>query len=455
MKKWVLLFLLAAPLLVFAKGGAIINGKIIMQGETAVNLRLMGSASGKSSSFNYDIPVNTDGSFHLETDITEPVFATFVVGLGEGRSQSSFFCPVYIKAGEKADIAITIGGNTCLFSSNNRNLGALADYSNYNMKAVRGIYVDFANIEDPGEYLRELYSKADEAVRIHKPDKEVEVYLRAWGYVEYLSNLYDFAGIYQQMTGKAFNAPAGFYDLIGNPGELLDRKELLAMRGGIRCVDSYITRKATSPEPEVKLRILGNEFKNQVVVDALAEFILEAYMSESDYKGGGGKEADRLKSMVGVISDPEKRASLLNDFENKRYRQIGAPYPGIVFLDREGKQVTLDSFKGKYVYLDIWASWCAPCCAEVPSLKKLEEEYGDIAFVSISIDSSKDRWMEKMKELGMEGFMLLDKAGDIVKVMGVKGIPHFLIYGPDGKLYNNRAPRPSSIDVRLLLDKLE
>ena len=62
--------------------------------------------------------------------------------------------------------------------------------------------------------------------------------------------------------------------------------------------------------------------------------------------------------------------------------------PEFVFRDTEGKGVSLEQFKRKYVVIDVWASWCQPCKQEFPHLKELEEKYKDknIVFVSISSD---------------------------------------------------------------------
>ena len=84
----------------------------------------------------------------------------------------------------------------------------------------------------------------------------------------------------------------------------------------------------------------------------------------------------------------------------------GSVSPSFDYENYAGGKTKLEDFKGKYVYIDVWATWCGPCRAEIPFLKKAEEKYHDknIAFVSISIDKLKDheKWkaMIKEKELG-------------------------------------------------------
>jgi thiol-disulfide isomerase/thioredoxin len=66
----------------------------------------------------------------------------------------------------------------------------------------------------------------------------------------------------------------------------------------------------------------------------------------------------------------------------------GTPSPEFNFENHKGGTTKLSDIKGKYVYIDIWATWCAPCRQEIPYLQKIEKKYEDkrIAFVSISID---------------------------------------------------------------------
>lgn len=97
-----------------------------------------------------------------------------------------------------------------------------------------------------------------------------------------------------------------------------------------------------------------------------------------------GKEARKLV----------ERDSLPLAFAYLKALAKGNPSPG--FTDYEnyaGGTTSLDDLKGKYVYIDVWATWCGPCKAEIPFLKEVEEEYRDknIEFVSISIDQDKDR----------------------------------------------------------------
>ena len=161
-------------------------------------------------------------------------------------------------------------------------------------------------------------------------------------------------------------------------------------------------------------------------------------------------------SFVQNLQDPKKRDEFIKEFSDLRYSIKGSKAPDVVFKDRGGNDVRISDFKGKIVYIDLWASWCAPCCKEVPYLQKLEKEYEgkNIVFLSIRLDSNKKAWFKKMQELKMHGNQLHLSDSGYDKILNVSGIPYFVIYDAEGKLYLPKAPRPSSMEIRGVLNKL-
>jgi thiol-disulfide isomerase/thioredoxin len=138
-----------------------------------------------------------------------------------------------------------------------------------------------------------------------------------------------------------------------------------------------------------------------------------------------------------------------------------SPSPSFDYDNYKGGKTKLEDFKGKYVYIDVWATWCGPCRAEIPFLKKVEEKYHDknIAFVSISIDKLKDleKWktMVKDKELGgVQVFADNDWNSQFVKDYKITGIPRFILIDPKGNILKADAERPSSPKLEVELDSL-
>ncbi len=131
---------------------------------------------------------------------------------------------------------------------------------------------------------------------------------------------------------------------------------------------------------------------------------------------------------------------------------IGKPSPKFIdYENNAGGTTSLDDLKGKYIYVDVWATWCGPCIAEIPSLKKIETQYHDknIEFVSISIDRIRDheKWKKMIveKELGgMQLFADNDWNSAFVKGYSIQGIPRFILIDTEGHIISANAPRPSN-----------
>ena len=139
----------------------------------------------------------------------------------------------------------------------------------------------------------------------------------------------------------------------------------------------------------------------------------------------------------------------------------GTPSPTFDYDNYKGGKTKLEEFRGKYVYIDVWATWCAPCRAEIPFLKKLEEKYHEknIVFVSLSIDQLKDveKWRKliKDKELGgVQVFADKDWNSQFVKDYNITGIPRFILIDPKGNIVKADAPRPSSPTIEAEFDAL-
>jgi thiol-disulfide isomerase/thioredoxin len=128
----------------------------------------------------------------------------------------------------------------------------------------------------------------------------------------------------------------------------------------------------------------------------------------------------------------------------------GSPSPSFNYPDSSGKNISLESLKGQLVYVDVWATWCGPCKAQIPFLKQLEEKYReeDIAFVSLSIDQLKNisKWKDMIVDKELEGIQIIaDKAwrSKFVTDYVIEGIPRFILIDKDGNLMDPMAPRPA------------
>lgn len=126
-----------------------------------------------------------------------------------------------------------------------------------------------------------------------------------------------------------------------------------------------------------------------------------------------------------------------------------------------GGTTSLDDFKGGYVFIDIWATWCGPCVYEFPFLDEIETAYEgkNIHFVTLSVDTrpNRQKWRDFIKDRNLDGVQLIaDNAFDseFIKAYNITAIPRFLLIDPEGKIVDGNAPRPSDPALRRLLDSL-
>lgn len=135
-------------------------------------------------------------------------------------------------------------------------------------------------------------------------------------------------------------------------------------------------------------------------------------------------------------------------FEGKRIAEklvvlkrsaIGAQMLDFTQNDTEGKPVKFSAFKGKYVFVDFWASWCHPCREENPNVLQAYNRYKDKNFtvVGVSLDDKAENWKKAIKDDQMPWAQLSDLKGwknEVSTYYGINGIPSTLLVDPQGKI---------------------
>jgi thiol-disulfide isomerase/thioredoxin len=206
----------------------------------------------------------------------------------------------------------------------------------------------------------------------------------------------------------------------------------------------------------------GDDLLNQL--ETFEEFIESQKIKEQLFY-----ESTILLTQTGKLSEKAyqlytkvvKNATYLDEineiYQERKHIAQGEISPSFEFYDINNNLITLESLRGKLVYIDVWATWCIPCIQEIPALKKIEEEFKnkDICFVSICAQDTKENF-EKMvteKELGGIQLFATDRNDAFLNKFLVQLIPRFILIDKEGKIIDAYAYKPSDQKLKELLLK--
>lgn len=143
---------------------------------------------------------------------------------------------------------------------------------------------------------------------------------------------------------------------------------------------------------------------------------------------------DTLPDSVKQTVDAQRICNLLYPPQSV---EVGDEMADGPLYDSEGKEHHLAEFKGKYILLDFWSRGCGPCLQSIPELERISTVYADrLAVISISSDPE-EVWKAFLNEKGLKGHQwneLRNDGGGLASAYNVRGIPHYVLIAPDGKV---------------------
>ncbi len=165
---------------------------------------------------------------------------------------------------------------------------------------------------------------------------------------------------------------------------------------------------------------------------------------------------DTMDAIINSFKIPLKKTIYykhLNKLYNTLKRvAVSQPAPAFSIPDTEGNMVSLNDFKGKYVLIDFWASWCAPCRESNPQLVKVYDTFNKRNFtvIGISIDKDRDSWLKAIEsdKLPWTNLSNLNGWDEVSTIYGVKAVPQNFLLDPDGIIIDK------NIDSDIMIDKL-
>jgi thiol-disulfide isomerase/thioredoxin len=267
-----------------------------------------------------------------------------------------------------------------------------------------------------------------------------------------------------------FEAPKGFYQFSDGhevSGLYLKPNSEINLTMDAKQFDETIVYKGKGVEENnflAQYSLSNEKFQKEAFSKNETEFatLLEAKKKwDNETLEKGKYDADFQTALKNSFAQFSQYAAQAYESNAKTNKLKGKPSPDFDYENYKGGKTKLSDLKGKYVYIDLWATWCGPCRAEIPFLQKIEEKYHgkNIEFVSISIDAAKDhdKWKKFVMDKNLGGVQLFadkDWGSDFVTSYGVNGIPRFILIDPNGNIINPDADRPSSATLQTQLDAL-
>jgi thiol-disulfide isomerase/thioredoxin len=139
----------------------------------------------------------------------------------------------------------------------------------------------------------------------------------------------------------------------------------------------------------------------------------------------------------------------------------GKPAPEFEGYTLDGKKISIKDLKGKIVYIDVWATWCKPCVAEIPASKQLQQAFSSedrIQFLNVSVDRKRSDWEKFLKKdkswKGLHLFIEPEKIQSLYSTYKLFGVPDYILIDQSGNIVNLRASHPSDTKIKEEINQL-
>lgn len=399
------------------------------------------------------------GYFHLETTIDKPGY----------YSLSGVYVRLYLKPG----FDITIKGDykkkdTELFFEGNG-----ADYQQTMLRLNKSMFVSFGDLVklEPATFedtLRLIFGKAtnfldstsqqltDElfvnSQRAFLQAKKSEWYAYYSGYYKYYNGkdpIYVPDSLKTYWSDFEQHASAGMLHPDYRYAVSIYFRDLNTMAGKVYRKDNNVEQLSDSVLVELEREVL-----NKISNPDLRELAYASSIKEHIDFQGMEKLGDRFEWFKSNFGNSIYMPTLQQAYDKVQKLAAGNEAPIFKGLTPDSVLHSLADYRGKVVYVDVWATWCGPCRAEFPNSRVLKNEYKDeedLVFMYVSIDSNKSAWKKYLENdrdfTGEHLFVEGDWDSEICEAYNIMAIPRYLLIDKDGKIANSNAPRPSSGEV--------
>ena len=407
-----------------------------------------------------EMKVADDGTFTYDTSLEKPADVEIYVG------EAGIF-GAHLEKGKTLEMTITKKGNEmeATFKGPNAEISRFVNLSSKAFDSMKYSSMDPASARPNAEYralLEENYAKVKDALKKIKNKEQRQFYtlLSEGNYKWTKARL-----IMDDCENKKVNSKTD--------------PEMLALIKDIDVNDdiNYQTNMSlTALNQSAKNEFGGNNealcyelmdivnkrVTNPKLRNVMVRIIGQDYYIYGDGTGNYEEFTKRFKEFAGndapIVDGMYKQ--FLEVKKSKEKTAAGTPAPDITLDLPDGKQVQLkDIAKGKFTYIDVWATWCGPCKKEIPHMAKLVERFkgnDKVQFISISVDESVEAW-KKMIEADKPAWAQYNIHGKTNQQFsadwGITGIPRFIMIDKNGNIFAADATRPSNEETAKTIEE--
>lgn len=444
-------------LVAFNSFGQVENGEVKLKGNL-VNSQTKELVIFKfDKSFEISIPIESNGNFSSKFKLAEPGYY-FI-------KQDKMSTNIYLKPGYDLNISL----DTKSFVQTMKFEGEGALFNNY-LKAKSQLNTELIGdakvffVVPLNDFLNKLsadstkfYEQLNKANLIEDDIRSARKFI----FYDYLLKRNNYRKFYVYHTKTEPIIPDNYLDPIRN----LDMNDAEAYNNSMDyrylIIDKWRLADAASKKNDSTVSQIDfmREFAKNITYEPIRDQVIRMIFNKVDARNPNFEsEYQKIKPLVRVQKTKDELDMRLTTAKSTT---TGKRLTGFNYENHIGGFTSLSSLKGKYVYIDIWATWCGPCIKEFPELKQLMDDYKDnkmIEFVCISIDSESDKqkWRQFVSDNFLGGVQLIADKGlesDFMRFLNVSLIPRNVLIDPQGNIISSAGLRPSNKATRETIAK--
>lgn len=423
------------------------NKTVLISGKINNPLSETASIVSNDRSTLYTDTLDENNNFNIEFEVEEPVYMSFK----HGRETTA----MYVKPGDQIQLSIDPNefDETISYTGSNPSNFLAKKYLVEEQIDRRALYslTEEEFLNNCNKYEAEIQELLTLVVdETFKTDQKKALWL------DWVNTKMMYPNYYEYLTGNKLELSEGYYEYL----DALDLHDafLFENEEGYNFLKNYIAYKTEDSDDDhtsAQLNFIAENIENQKHKDQASYDIVKSFIENETFT-----TIDPLLNLFkNIHSDTIKHNELEELALDMSLLSPGKPALDFTYPDVDGVDVSLSDFKGSYVYVDVWATWCGPCKREIPHLVELEKDYHDknIVFLSVSVDEEKDldTWKNMLEEKEMGGVQLFASGwSKITKDYKINGIPRFMLFDKEGNIVDTRASRPSEPRTRELFDQI-